>query len=106
MCEVVGSEGVKSPASDAGTGVTTAVENMTSVEVGLLLLCVRDELFEETTADDPVGAAAPGTWVTVLDIVISITTVVTEMSPPPGSVGAVSKSVLLVTICLLMCRGK
>lgn len=97
------SEGVKALASDAGTGVTAAVETMTSVEVGLLLLSVREELLE-TTAGDPVGAAAPG--VKVVDIVISVTTVVTDTKPPPGSVDAVSKFVLLVTICLLMCRGK
>jgi hypothetical protein len=103
---VVVSEGVKPLASDAGTGITRAVETMTSVEVGLLLLSVREELLEETTAGDPVGAATPGTWVKVVDIVISVTTVVTDTEPPPGSVGAESKFVVLVTICLLMCRGK
>lgn len=54
---------VESLTADTGTGVTTAVETMTSVEVGLLLLSVREELLEETLAGDPVGAATPGIWV-------------------------------------------
>lgn len=70
--------------------MTTAVETMTSVEVGEGL---------DGVAGVSVGAAAPTT-----SSVVTVT-VVTSTTPPPGSVGAASE-VVLVTICRLMCRGK